>query len=101
MLGRRGPLWHRVIAAFLNILNCGHWHAVEPVVVGKVEAIKMPVLGRDQHELLTARRSNEHGRIGDIPIMPILRHDLEMVFVVSRLGVEHDDRLGINPRARQ
>ena len=27
--------------------------------------------------------------------MPVLRHELEMVLVVAGLGVEHDDRVGV------
>ena len=64
-------------------------------MVGEIEAVKVSVLGRDQQEFLAALRPDQGRRVGDVPIVPVLRHKLEMVLVSPGLGVEHDDRVGI------
>ena len=78
-----------------DILDLGHRHAVEQAVGGEIEAIEVSIFRRDRHELLAAHRLNQDGRVGDVPVVPVLRHNLEMVLVVPGLGVEHDDRVGI------
>ena len=78
-----------------DILDAGHRHAVQLAVGGEIEAIEVAIFGRDHHELLAAHRLNQDGRVGDVPVVPVLRHDLEVVLVVPGLGVEHDDRVGI------
>ena len=78
-----------------DILDPGHRHAVEQAVVGEIEAIEVPIFRRDRHELLAALGLNQDGRVGDVPVVPVLRHNLEMIFVVSGFGVEHDDRVGV------
>ena len=78
-----------------DIFDLGHRHAVEQAVVGEIEAVKVSILRRDRHELLAAHRLNQDGRVGDVPVVPVFRHNLEMVLVISSFGVEHDDRVGI------
>ena len=80
---------------FGDILDPGHRHTVEQAVGGEIEAIEVAIFRRDRHELLAALRLNQDGRVGDVPVVPVLRHNLEMVFVVPGLGVEHDDRVGV------
>jgi hypothetical protein len=79
----------------LYILDRGHRHAVEPVVGGEIVAIEVPILRCDRHELLAAHGLKQDGRVGHVPVMPVLFHDLEAVLVVARLGVDYDDRVGI------
>jgi hypothetical protein len=78
-----------------GILDLGHRHAIERLVVGEIEAVEVSIFRSVRHELLATHRLNEHGRVGDVPVVPIFRHELEMVLVVPGLGIEHDDRVGI------
>ena len=78
-----------------NILDPGHRHAVEEAVGGKIEAIELSIFRCHRHELLAAPRLNQDGRVGYVPIVPVLRHNLVMALIVPGLGVEHDDRVGI------
>ena len=48
--------------SLLDIVDCGHRHTVEEAVVGKIEAIDVPILRCHSHEPLPAigdRRSDE------------------------------------------
>src|SRR6478609_8558955 len=77
-----------------DILDPGDGHAVELAVVGEIEAIEVSIFRRDRHKLLAAVGLNQDGWVGDVPVVPALLHNLEMIFVVSGFGVEHDDRVG-------
>ncbi len=78
----------------LGIFDRGHRHAVEQLVGGEIVAIEVPILWCDRHELLAAHGLKQDGRARHVPVVPVLFHDLEVVLVVARLGVEHDDRVG-------
>ena len=77
-----------------DILDPGDRHAVQQTVGRKIKAIEVAIFRRDGHELLAAHGLNQDGWVGDVPVVPVLLHNLEMIFVVSSFGVEHDDRVG-------
>src|SRR5215469_11492493 len=78
-----------------DILDLGHRHLVELAIVGAIEAIKVSVLRGDNHELLAASGLDQDRRVGDVPVVPVFQHNLEIAFVVTGLGIEHDDRVGV------
>ena len=78
----------------VRILHSGHRRTIEHGVGGEVEAIEVPVFGRDRHEFLAASRLDS-GRTGNIPVMPVAGNNLEVAFVRSGLCIEHDDGSGI------
>ena len=69
-------------------------HAVEQLVGGEIVAIEVAILRCHRHQLLAAHGLMQDRRAGHVPVVPVLLHDLEVVLVVARLGVEHDDRVG-------
>jgi hypothetical protein len=75
----------------LRILNSRHWRPVQELVVGKVETVEVSVLWRHRHEPLTACCIDKSGRVGDVPVVPVSGHKLEMVLVSAGLRVEDDD----------
>ena len=79
----------------VDILDSGDRRAIDDCVVGEIDAIEVPVLGRLGHELFAARRFDQARRAGDVPIVPVPGHKLEMAFIGPGPGVEHDDRAGI------
>src|SRR5262252_3472221 len=77
-----------------HILDSRHRRPVQELVVGKIKAVKMSVLRRHRHQPLAAHRLDQSGRVGDVPIVPIPRHELEMILVGTGLGVEDNDGAG-------
>jgi len=57
----------------------GHRHAVEQGVRGEIEAIEVSIFRRDRQEPPAAHCLNQDGRVGDIPVVPVLRNKLEMI----------------------
>src|SRR6516225_4726871 len=78
----------------LDILDCRHRRLVEQLIVGEIEAIEETGLWRHRHQLLTACRPYQSGRVRNVPVVPIPRHNLEMTFVGAGLGVEDNHGVG-------
>ena len=77
-----------------HILDSRHRCPVQELVVGKIKAIKVSVLRRHRHEPLASPRLDQSRRVGDVPVVPIPGHKLEMVLVSAGLGIEDNDGAG-------
>src|SRR6185312_15676218 len=78
-----------------GILDASCGCAIEHDVGREIEAIKVSVFGRDRQEPLAALCLDQGGRRGNIPVVPVFGYKLEMVFVSPGLGVEDNNRAGI------
>ena len=87
-----GSIWRE---GDLGVFDRRRRSPIDHAVDSQIEAIEMTVFGRDRQERLAASGLNQGRRGGDIPVMPVLRHQLEMILVSPRLGIEHDNRAGI------
>jgi hypothetical protein len=77
-----------------RILDSRHRRPVQEIVIGKIEAVKVSVLRRHRHKPPAACRIDENGRIGDVPVVPVPGHKLEMVLVSAGPGVEDNNGAG-------
>src|SRR4029077_4118669 len=77
-----------------HILDSRYRRPVQELVVGKIKAVKVPVLRRHRHEPLASPRLDQSRWVGDVPVVPIPGHKLEMVLVSAGPGVEDNDGTG-------
>ena len=62
---------------YFDILDPGDRYAVQQSLGRKIKAIEVTVFRRDSHQLLAAHGLNQDGRVGDVPVVPVLLHNLE------------------------
>src|SRR5262249_42632872 len=80
------------------VLHSGDRHPVEQGIGVEIEAVKVAVLRGDGQNLLAAGSLDNGWSAGNVPVVPVLRNDLEVVLVGPSHRVEDDDRAGIKVR---